>query len=233
MDLAKIRKKRKQQKKKTKKKKKEKKEDLISEETLSDGGEAATEIISGEIAAEVPPEAEDTVSEKQAVDRGPAIGVPANGLKEEVEIETVSLIEFLVFRLSDEYYAFRLSDLLEVVKNQIVTFVPKMPEFIIGITSLRGKIVPVMDLNKRLSIKGDRGDSKRQIAIIKGRKGPIGMIIDEVEGVRRVEETNIKEPPSHLDDEQVKFIESVVRDSKKFISILNLREVLNFEPVSL
>ncbi len=230
MDLAKIRKKRKQQKKKAKKKKKEKKEEPVPEEILSDAGEEGGEVVSEEMAEALPAEEGVTDGEKEVVADDVAIGVPVQGPEEEIEQETVPLVEFLVFRLSDEHYAFKLSDLQEVMKDQIVTFVPKMPSFIVGITSLRGKIIPVMDLNARLSIKDGSQKSKRQIAIIKGEKGPIGLIIDEVDGVRRIEETNIKEPPSHLNDEQIKFIESVVRDGKKFISILYLNEVLSFEP---
>ncbi|UCG78766.1 MAG: purine-binding chemotaxis protein CheW [Nitrospirota bacterium] len=154
--------------------------------------------------------------------------------REEVEVVKFRpLVELLVFNLVNEFYAFRLSDLQEVLKDQILTRVPKMPSFIIGLTSLRGKIIPVMDLNGRLEIKGERETGKKQIAIIKGTRGPIGMVIDKVVGVKRVEEDDIMEPPSHLDDDQIRFIDSVVNVGNRFISIIKISEVLDFEPLPL
>jgi purine-binding chemotaxis protein CheW len=146
----------------------------------------------------------------------------------------VNLVEFLEFTLAEEHYAFRLSDLQEVVREQIITSVPKMPDFIKGITSLRGKIVPVMDLDGRLGIRRSVQRAKKgQMLIIKGPKGLIGVIIDKVVGVKRIKESLITEPPSHLDENQLSLIDSVVRDENLFLSILNIKEVLNFRPLSL
>ena len=228
MDLAKIRKKKKKKKKTAKKKSaKAKKQEKVSE--------VVDEVVETGIvdaAVEITPDVTEAADDKPVLDQDTTPAVQEQEIDEE-DHEVVPLVEFLVFQLVGEYYAFKLSDLNEVLKNQIVTFVPKMPGFIVGITSLRGKIIPVMDLVLRLSIKGEKKDIKRQIAIIKGTKGPIGMIIDRIVGVRRVEEINIKEPPSHLDDDQIRFIESVVKDGNRFISILNIDEVLSFKPLPL
>jgi purine-binding chemotaxis protein CheW len=229
MDLAKIRKKQKKKKKKTAKKKTvkakkqekaSKKEEETVEAVVNNSADEAASGLSG-------PVDEGGILEQETM---PAVQ------EQEIDGEdhdVAPLVEFLVFQLANEYYAFKLSDLNEVLKEQIVTYVPKMPKFIVGITSLRGKIIPVMNLVLRLAIKGEKKDIKRQIAIIKGTKGPIGMIIDKIIGVRRVEESNIKEPPSHLDDDQIRFIESVVKDGNRFISILNIEEILSFKPLPL
>ncbi|MCK5427616.1 MAG: purine-binding chemotaxis protein CheW [Thermodesulfovibrionia bacterium] len=228
MDLAKIRKKQKKKKKTAKKKSaKAKKQEEVSE---VEDEVVETGIVDAE--AEMTPGVTGSVDERAVLDQETMPAVQEQEIDEE-DHEVIPLVEFLVFQLVGEYYAFKLSDLKEVLKSQIVTFVPKMPGFIVGITSLRGKIMPVMDLVSRLSIKGEKNDIKRQIVIIKGAKGPVGMIIDKVVGVRRIEESNIKEPPSHLDDDQVRFIESVVKDGSRFISILNIDEVLSFKPLPL
>lgn len=228
MDLAKIRKKQKKKKKTTKKKtakaKKQKSVTKIEEELVETSVDHEVE---ESVSAMTGP-----IDEGKVMDQETIPAVQEQDMVDE-DHEVVPLIEFLVFQLADEHYAFKLSDLNEVLKDQIVTFVPKMPKFIVGITSLRGKIIPVMDLVLRLAIKGEQKEIKRQIAIIKGTKGPIGMIIDKIIGVRRVEESNIKDPPSHLDDDQIRFIESVVKDGNRFISILNIDEILSFKPLPL
>ncbi|GBD99144.1 chemotaxis protein CheW [bacterium BMS3Abin07] len=221
MDIAKIRKKRKQKLKKAKEKAGSDADK--TDETLKTVSEEAGELSKGSVAEEigVPEPVENTETEE------------INRADDKEDHEGGALAEFLVFTLIDEYYAFRLKELEEVVKGQMVTFVPKMPDYILGLTSLRGKMLPVMDLKARLSIKGERKGKKKNILIVKGTKGSIGMLIDKVVGVRRIGIDGIKEPPTHLNDEQVRFIESVVRGDTKFISILNLEEVLIFEPLSL
>jgi len=224
MDLAKIR-----------KKLKEKEEKKSSGKPLPDEVEDHKQKTAERV--EEHAELEEVVLEEEASpDEAPPAEESAEQDKENIEeVEEVDdLVEFLVFTLSDEYYAFRLPDLQEVLKEQIITFVPKMPYFIRGVTSLRGKIIPVMDLKKRLSIEEDtEKGTRKQMIILKGPRGMIGVIIDKVVGVRRIEEELLSEPPSHLDEKQIAFIESIVRDKKLFISILNTEEVFDFRAYSL
>ena len=65
----------------------------------------------------------------------------------------MELVELLTFSLSNEEYAFRVSDVEEVLRMQKITMVPTMPDYVLGITSLRGKIIPVIDLKTRLSLQ--------------------------------------------------------------------------------
>jgi chemotaxis signal transduction protein len=70
----------------------------------------------------------------------------------ETETAEDSIVELLTFNLSTEEFAFRVSDIAEILRFQRITKVPRMPDYVMGITSLRGKIIPVTDLKKRLSL---------------------------------------------------------------------------------
>jgi purine-binding chemotaxis protein CheW len=225
MDLAKIR-----------KKLKEKELDKREKEETGSGSPEAEQGHEGQESryAQADGSGERKGLQRAGVEETPEGVGQAEDLEEETLESPVKLVEFLVFTLAEEHYAFRLSDLQEVMREQIITSVPKMPDFISGITSLRGKIVPVMDLDRRLGIRrGVRRARKGQMLIVKGPKGLIGVIIDKVVGVKRIEESLITEPPSHLDENQLSLIDSVVRDENLFLSILNIKEVLNFGSLSI
>jgi len=139
------------------------------------------------------------------------------------------VVELLTFHLSTEEFAFRVSDIEEILRFQRITMVPKVPEYILGITSLRGKIIPVIDLKLRLSIKGkvEIEESRKKILILKGSKGPFGTLIDRVKGVIRISPSDIVEPPAHLTEAELRFIEGVVLHSSRFISVIRMGEILD------
>lgn len=157
---------------------------------------------------------------------------PAASQTEQPEEDT-DIVELLTFYLSNEEFAFRVSEIEEILRFQRITMVPKVPENILGITSLRGKIIPVSDLRKRLSIKGESkiDESRKKILILKGSKGPFGALIDKVKGVIRISSSEISEPPAHLSETEMTFLEGVVLHNSKFISVIRMEEVadINFK----
>lgn len=139
------------------------------------------------------------------------------------------IVELLVFSLSSEEYAFRVSDLEEIIRPQQITFIPKTPEYLLGITSLRGKIIPVVDLKGMLlSSKeaiGDGESKKQKIIILKGDRGQMGVRVDRITGVVRLPLSGLTECPSHLNESQLRFIERVAIFNDRFISIINTEEI--------
>lgn len=163
-------------------------------------------------------EAEETIKEKAAT--------------EKIESSTTEeIVEILSFKLLQEDFAFKISQLEEILKPQRITKVPKTPEYLMGITSLRGKVIPVIDLKLKLSLTDNPSpiDHKGKILILKGPKGKIGVAVDSVTGVMRLEKSDIQPPPSHLTESELRFIEGVAIMNKRFISIINMEEITDIK----
>jgi len=159
------------------------------------------------------------------------------------EQEDGGVSELLTFSLAKEEFAFKVSEVEEIIRFQRITLVPTMPEYVAGITSLRGKIIPVIDLRTRLALK-DEGEEAApiptadadgliegtgKIIVLSGPLGLIGAIIDKVLGVVRLPDDVILEPPAHLTEDETRFIEGVVIVEKRFISIIRSADALNIE----
>jgi purine-binding chemotaxis protein CheW len=152
------------------------------------------------------------------------------GIEDKIEEDkTGDVIEILTFSLLKEEYAFRISQLEEIRRYQMITIVPKLPNYVLGITSLRGKVIPVIDLKTKLSLKDKPTgiDQRGKILIIKGPKGPIGAAVDKVIGVIRIAKKEILPPPSHLTEKEIKFIEGIAVVDKRFISIIHMEETID------
>lgn len=156
-------------------------------------------------------------------------GMPEGALPERTDELKAPMVELLTFSLSNEEYAIRVEEMREIVRFHKMTALPEAEPSLTGIVSLRGKIVPVLDLSMRLSLSKKKaqtdGVKKRHLLVIRGSKGPIGIIVDRVILVLRVQASEVLAPPSHLSDSEVRFIEGVVVSGGRFISILNVREV--------
>jgi purine-binding chemotaxis protein CheW len=143
------------------------------------------------------------------------------------------MLELLTFGISNEEFAFRVPEVKEIIRYQRITKVPTLPDYVLGITSLRGKIIPVLDLQKRLGMKdvaapeAKTKTSGRKILILAGPKGMIGAAIHKVLGVVRFEAGAILDPPGHLSENELRFIEGVAILEKRFISIIRSYDALD------
>ena len=150
-------------------------------------------------------------------------------VKKNIEAEKEEeIIEILTFSLLKEEFAFRVSQLAEILRSQWITRVPNVPDYVLGITSLRGKIIPVIDLKLRLSLISGPSDiiRKGKILIINGAKGPVGTAVDKVIGVVRVAKSDLLPPPSHLSEKELKFIDGIAVVDKRFVSVINMEEAI-------
>ncbi len=188
-----------------------------------------------EAAAQVVSESENrTESVSKPVPEGLNQGAAKPVVDSTLREEAISgIIELLTFQLAAEEFAFRISEVEEILTPQQITMVPKAPDYILGITAVRGKVMPVLDLKKRLSIK-DNGASasgggkvRKKILTLKGPKGRIGIMIDRINGVIRIDESDIAEPPAHLSESDLMFVGGVVLYNGRFISVIRLEEAAN------
>lgn len=117
--------------------------------------------------------------------------VPAavgTGLPErEVEVH-----EFLTFVLTQQIYALPLSGVREILKLPPITEVPRAPNDILGIISVRGRVTTVVDLRRRLSLE-EAGPSKHvRVLLVDTGKEIIGLLVDRVLAVIRLGEEEVE-----------------------------------------
>jgi len=155
--------------------------------------------------------------------------IPPERMAERKAEKTEEIIEILTFTLMKQEFAFRVSQLDEILRSLWITKIPQIPRYVIGVTSLRGKVIPIIDLKLKLSLsEHDADDRKGKLLIVKGPKGPIGVTVDRVIGVVRIGESQILPPPSHLSEAELKFIEGIAVVDKRFVSIINMEEAVAF-----
>lgn len=168
------------------------------------------------------PSAESQVIKNEVVTvEEPSTGsATANEPEDTTELE----IELLSFRLGEEAYTVLVKDVQEVLKVRDLTPVPNAPSYILGVTSLRGTMLPVVDLCKRLGLAPGPRDEKSRIIVVSLDEEEVGLIVDRVTGVLRVLPDAIKPTPENI--EQGEYIRGIVRKDDILYILLNLKEAL-------
>lgn len=141
--------------------------------------------------------------------------------------EKLKEYQLVVFAIGEEEFGVDISQVREIVRLIAITYLPKAPVFIEGVVNLRGQVVAVIDLAKRLNISAKpRGDATR-IIIVEIEGLTVGMVVDSVSEVLRLSSENVEEIPSVIDSEvQEHFISGVGKLDDRLLVLLDLKKIL-------
>ena len=114
----------------------------------------------------------------------------------EVEDEDTLRGKYLIFTMGNELYGMEIRYITEIIGVQPITEIPEMPEYIKGITNLRGKIIPVMDARLRFKKAVREYDGRTCIIVIDTDNISVGLVVDGVSEVIDIQDEDIALPPN-------------------------------------
>ncbi len=105
-------------------------------------------------------------------------------------------IQVVSFLLGEEEFGADILMIQEIMRMAPITRVPNAPHFVEGVINLRGKVIPIVDLRKRLNVSGTREERKSRIMVVDVEGKITGFIVDSVSQVLRIPRTTIDPAPS-------------------------------------
>lgn len=177
-------------------------------------------------AAPAPEAPHQDASEPGSASRSHSLSFFGGSLREEQEAVEVS--EHLVtFLLADEEYGVDVRLVQEIIRVAAITPVPRAPEFIKGVINLRGRIIPVVDLRRKLGL-GDVDEASRRarIVVVRLRDRLIGVLVDGASQVLKVPVSVIEAAPEEVLSIAHTFIRGVAKLEKRLIILIALQEIL-------
>lgn len=146
-----------------------------------------------------------------------------HGYKREVRQD---LRQYVAFRVGSEFYAVSIHDIEEITKVFETTHVPRTASFLLGIGNVRGRIMPVIDLARRLGLGDAENGRSARVLIVELNEEPYGLVVDEVRGVVRIPPESMEECPGAIGGTRADYIRSLGRHDGDIIIVLELAEVL-------
>ena len=147
-----------------------------------------------------------------------------NGL-DVVEKETV---QYIVVSIGNEQYGLDISYVDNIVRMCKITRVPKAPAHYIGVINLRGEIVPLMSLRRKMNLEDDVFTDITRIIILKTEEqGLVGIVVDEVKEVIALPEDEIDRNTQNSQSDKTQYINGIGKNGDELISILEISSILD------
>jgi len=186
--------------------------------------ETVTKDIDIEKTEDVDIEKSDSITEK-----GPEEDIAAKkqqaGKVNTVETRKIGLV---VFRVHEEEFALRISNIKEIIRVPSIIKVPNAPQYIIGLCSLRGNLLPVIDCRKMFGMPEQEFSESSRIIVADIHGKQVGLASDKVLEVINVEETAVKVPPASIKGIDGGIINGilVLNDGKRVVMILDAEKII-------
>lgn len=146
------------------------------------------------------------------------------------------LRQYLTFQAGNKNLAISILDVKEIIEINTITDVPMTPDYISGVINLRGNVVPVIDLSARLGRHCSEITKRSCIVLVQVDYHEdaqlLGMLVDAVDEILEIPETNIMPPPDFGADIRTDFIQAMGRVGDEFIILLNINRVLSVKELS-
>lgn len=135
-------------------------------------------------------------------------------------------LQVVVFKLAREEYGVSILQVQEIKRMTDITRVPHAPDFITGVINLRGSVLPVIDLKKRLDLPAGEYTDSTRIIIVKVEEIAVGMIVDAVMEVTTLNTDSIEPPQTVVNGVNAQYLEGVGKLDDRLLILLNLETII-------
>ncbi|TAJ07394.1 MAG: chemotaxis protein CheW [Nitrospirae bacterium] len=149
-----------------------------------------------------------------------------NTASAEHEASTEEFSQFVTCHVDGEEFAVDILSVQEIIRMVEITRVPKSPSFVEGVINLRGRIIPVLDLRRRLGVPEAARTAQSRIVVVMVRGRVVGLVVDSVSEVLRIPKSAMEPAPSLGATVGAEFIQGVGRLEDRLLTLLDLKRLL-------
>jgi purine-binding chemotaxis protein CheW len=193
-------------------------EEILARAAASEAVAAAPKAVVPRTAAEPAPAAQPTLSFFTSAQA-----------REEAKAAAVASEHLATFFLEREEYGVDVRLVQEIIRVSEITQVPRAPEFISGVINLRGRVIPVIDLKRKLGLGEFAPARASRIVVVKVRERLIGLLVDGASQVLKVPLSVIEAAPDEVVEIDENFIRGVAKLEGRLIILIDLPKVLQVE----
>ena len=144
-------------------------------------------------------------------------------------VDNKKLVELATFYVGDALCGMDILKVQEINKVMQMTTVPQAPEYVLGILNLRGQIVTIIDLCRKLGLGETEISHDTRNIIVNSSGGHVGLLVASISDVVTADMNKTEPPPANMSGIQGEFFTGVWKTDTKLIGVLNIEKVLSIE----
>lgn len=134
--------------------------------------------------------------------------------------------KYIIFKINKEVYAIDVKSVNNIIQMPKITQVPSSPKYYRGVINLRGEIIPVMSLRRRMNYDDDCFTNSSRIIILNiGEGNLLGIVVDEVNEVLDISSKDIEQPSQFIKND-ASVVSGVGKIGDMIISILSVDSMI-------
>ena len=141
----------------------------------------------------------------------------------ETDAAAAAATQLVVFRIDKSEYALPVSNVGEILRMVAIAPVPEAPEWLPGVINLRGKVIPVINLRKRLGLPEVEVGLNTPIVVAEHEGQMVGLVADAVTELLTVAADSVEPPDARVGSANA--VEAVARSGERLILIFDLDRV--------
>jgi purine-binding chemotaxis protein CheW len=135
--------------------------------------------------------------------------------------------DYATFYIQEALCGIDLIKVQEINQPTALTQVPQAPDYVMGVMNLRGRIVSIIDICRKLGLPPVQIDDANRNIIVRSRKEHIGLRVGRISDVVAVQSDLIEAPPANLNWIQGKFFRGVFKSDRHLVGLLDIDALLN------
>ncbi|HWF40040.1 MAG TPA: chemotaxis protein CheW [Candidatus Acidoferrales bacterium] len=134
-------------------------------------------------------------------------------------------LQIVGFQIGAETFGLPIAAVREIIRVPEITAVPNVPDHIVGVINLRGKIVPVIDLPKRFGAAPSERNAKNRIVVAELDGRSVGLIVHSASEVLRLPQSKIESPQDLFSDSSIDYVSGVGKLNGRLVILLDLQKI--------
>lgn len=152
---------------------------------------------------------------------------------QELYIEsTTELIQVVTFHLGVEEFAIDILMVQEIIRIPEITLLPNAQDFVEGVINLRGRVLPVIDLGKKIGLPVKERSESSRIIVVEIHQNVLGCIVDKVNNVLRINPAIIDSRPSIAGSPEENYISGIAKMPEHLLIVLDMNTVVSRESLA-
>lgn len=141
------------------------------------------------------------------------------------------ILQLVGFKIDREFFGAPIDKVKEIVRVPEITAVPDTPIFLNGVINLRGRIVPVIEMSKRLGVTSSGRKKSNRVLVLDFGGSTVGLLVDSVSEILKMPEESIEPNPELVSSIGGQYVNGIGKLKDRLIVLLDIERLLSREEI--